>query len=254
METLTQNTESPFKNILIKALLCTIVLLLIYIVFTNWFKAEPQKGKIDPKTVYNYTPKIITVDKPYPVYYNTDNGKSDKENKIDPLLLQNFKRLNNKIDSIIKGKNSTEIIYESPEGVQSYYYSNDFLTNYTNNSKLLDFQLELDKLTISLLNPQGETSQQTYPLYFDNFKYYWKDNELHKVEIKDKSKSKFWDKANWNQLYINGGYSLLQSSPMLSGEYNIIMGRFKLNFNQDIIIKTNPELNTTVKLGYRLFK
>lgn len=250
MENQTITVENKMST-LTKILIAMVIGLILYIIIKDAIN-RPVKDKIDPKTVYNYKPEIIYVDKPYPVYPKTDAQKAS--DKINPLLLEKFKQLEAKFDGITFNEHETAISFTRDTTKYQYIYNNKFLEQYPEKSKLIDFRLSLDSLKIALLNTEGETERKTYPLYFSDFEYYWADNELHKSQIKHKKENKFWAKTNWNQLYLNGGYSALVKKPLAGLEYNLSVWRFKLDLNTEMIIQEKPDLFVSAKLGYRLFQ
>jgi len=246
----TQNKISTLSKILIGMLLA----LILYIIIKDFIMA-PRKAKVDPKTAYNYKQEIVYIDKPYPVFMKSEKEKA--EDRINPLLLEKFKQLEDRLilQGITRGDDGkTTVNFADDTTTVSYIYDEKFFKEYPNNSKLIDFRLTLDSLKIALLNTQGETERKTYPLYFSDFEYYWVDNELHKTEIKRKKESKLWNKTNWNELYINPGYSFLVNRPQLGLEYNLKVWRIKLDLSGDMLIQEKPQLFVTAKLGYRLFQ
>lgn len=127
-----------------------------------------------------------------------------------------------------------------------------FLTRYPKNSKLLEINLSKDSLDITLQNIDDIITTSKYPIYLDNFKYQWYDNKLHNSKFKQSNSNNLLNR--YNNLYVNTGYMFIDSNPNVGLEYNLNLGRFKIDADILTTLERNPQLYINTKVGYRLFK
>lgn len=130
--------------------------------------------------------------------------------------------------------------------------SDKYIKNYPKNDKLIDFQLTRDSLDIATLTIKGDTKKQTFPMYLDNYNYFWAENRLLRKDRK--SIYKYKDPNKWNQLFFKVGYDLLYFSPNLGLDYHIDLGRFRLQAESNMLIISETPFTFNINLGYRLLK
>lgn len=136
-----------------------------------------------------------------------------------------------------------------------YNYNERFLSLYPEASKLIEFSLQKNNLSINLLNTDGRVTTQLFPLFLDNIDYQWYDNTLHETPFKEETFSqKLKDNIRFKGLYANGGYDIFNKQALLGLEYNLEIYRFKLDGEIKSSFNNNSPFNAEVKLGYRLFK
>lgn len=130
--------------------------------------------------------------------------------------------------------------------------SDKYIKNHPTASKLIDFSLTRDTLDIRTLTIAGETKGEAFPLYLNEFDYYWEGNTLYHRKTKNPFRA---DKpSRWRNLYINGGYEWFENVPTLGLEYYVEFGKFKVEAKSSALFLQEPQLRGEVTLGYRLFK
>lgn len=227
---------------------------LIIILFLLWDGNCSQKieDTTSGKIFYNYTTDSI-----YKKEYFALKAKWDKRNTMftPPLIITEYLPLpSRKIDSI---KIINEAIAFYLDTVKKPLMVNkEFIINYVEAPKLLEFNLIKDTLSLTTFSKDAKTLTHKWPLYLNEFGYAYYDNDLHRYNIKSEppKKQSFLKDMKWNQVYVNSGYEFTQEAPLLGVEYNLNPGRFKIDANADVILLKQPNLNLNVKLGYRLFK
>ena len=131
--------------------------------------------------------------------------------------------------------------------------SDKYIKNYPTADKLIDFELNKNLLDITSLNIEGNTKRQKYPLDLNKFNYYWYNNTLN-YEIRDKPYVEP-TKNIWNQLYINGGFDLLNQAPKAGLDYSLRLKRFRIQTEAStLFLPTGAKLYGEVTLGYRLLR
>lgn len=130
--------------------------------------------------------------------------------------------------------------------------STDFLTLHPNANKLISMVLTSDRLTMTNLYKDGNISGKEYEMDFGNYDYMYIDNNL-TYKRKNNQKEKFH--LDWSQLYIEPGYDIINKLPTTSLDYQLNLSR-KLRVSADagFIWDNQPRFNSTIKLGYRLFR
>lgn len=167
------------------------------------------------------------------VYYPVDNPGSTIIEKIPDSLLVYITDLTRENDSL------------------RVAISDKYIKNYPTASKLINFKLTLDNMDITTLDINGQLAEANYPLYLNQYEYYWVDNTLKHNEVPQK---KVKTPNQWNQLYFNGGYDFLNNKPLIGVDYYKTFYKFRLGAEANITVEPDPQLRTQLKLGYRLFR
>lgn len=141
-----------------------------------------------------------------------------------------------------------------PQKEKEILVNSDFIINYPKSPKLLEMKLSQDSLSMALYKTDNTIERENYPLYLGSYKYTWVDGILNIEDIPQKEVKKTKTKVKWNSLYLNGGYDVYNQVPTSGFEYNLILGRVKLDLNSEVLIMQQPELNLNAKIGYRLLK
>jgi len=241
MKTQENNLGERFKT-LTPYLLIALLILLSVIIFKNCKGDLVSPNDINPKTIYKYKTDSIYKRKYYELLrlHNI---------KTPPLIVERWLTPEKEIDSVnvIPGYLLVYI-----KGLQdSLKINQNFVVNYPKAPKLIDFTLKKDSLVITTFDNEARLFTNRYPLYLNNFNYQWYDNDLHRKETSYPGINK--TKLKWNQFYINSGYSLTQSKPLIGFEYNLTPGRFKFDLDADFTLEQNPNFIFKAKLGYLLF-
>lgn len=167
------------------------------------------------------------------IYYPVDNLKEVVIEKIPDSILVYIRDINNENDSL------------------RIAITDKYIKHYPTADKLIDFKLASKQMDITTLNIKGELKEATYPLYLDQYEYYWVDNNLSHRRVKQKAES---SAGQWNQLYFNVGYEFMTNRPEIGIDYNKTFGKFRVRLATDITLEENPDLKGRVILGYRLFR
>lgn len=131
--------------------------------------------------------------------------------------------------------------------------SDKFFKNFPKAHKLVDFQLTRENFNVSTVDLGGNVIQRKYPLALNEYDYYWANNTLRHLEAEDPYSPSKW--GSFNELYLNLGYEVIQSAPLLGVDYQLRYSKFKLSTQANSIITPDGiKLRGDVKLGYRLFK
>lgn len=226
------------------------VITIIILVIVLMFKSCNDKTEAVTKTrnLYKYKTDTVYVNSEYKdKYQNLVKYYSRKGKQTPPKTITVWKTLNPENILIEKVPDSILVIIDSLN--QMLAISDAYIKNFPKNDKLVNFGLKLDSLNITTINIEGETKTKDYPLYLDRFGYQWYDNELHHYDVKQKGKLK----NKFNQFYINGGYDFLYQKPTIGLEYFMILGKFKLGANSNLILQPETKINLGLNLGYRLF-
>ena len=191
-----------------------------------------------------YITKEIIKEVPYDIPAEDKNEKP-----VQPLIITKW--LPSQVIEIDSARiiNDYLIIHKKEGPVETI--KTNFLVLYPNAPKLLDFNLNREYLNITTFTKDSKVITNTYPLYLDTQEYIFRDNSINTIERKEpitKSQMK------WNELYVNTGYDVRTKLPTTGLEYNLNLGRFKLDLNSRVIINTDPTLDLNAKIGYRLFK
>lgn len=196
-------------------------------------------NKAETKPVYKY----LTDSLYYKKYWEL---KKEITEKTPPIQVIKWLDTIVDIDTIyIKG----DIVKVVVKDKDTLNINSQFISQYPDNPKLLEFKLGHDELEITTFTKDAKTYTDKYPLYLHDYKYQWYDNSLHHEPTNYKENKTF----KWNQLYVNGGYSKTESAGLIGLEYNLNYNRFKLDLDTDITIEENPNLLFKAKLGYQLF-
>ena len=200
------------------------------------------------KNLYKYKTDTVYVNSEYKgKYENLVKYYSRKGKVTPPKTVTIWKQGNTEYITLEKVPDSILVHIDSLN--HKLAISDQYIKNFPKNDKLVNFGLKLDSLNITTISIDGVTKTKDYPLYLDKFGYQWYDNELHHYNVKQKSKLK----NKLNQFYINGGYDFYYQRPTIGAEYFIIMDKFKLGANSNLIIQPETKINLGLNLGYRLF-
>lgn len=222
-----------------------IIILLIWLLVNS-----NRKIPISVDNPYSYLPDTVYVDSDYSKEIKELRDKVSDLAKTPPKVIYHYDKPNNTTTKIEKIPDS--IILYIAELQKRLAISDQYLKNYPENDKLIDMQLFREKMDITTLSIDGSLTKKNYPLYLDEYEYYWVDNQLHHKK-RDKPFT-YLDPDRWKQLYINAGYDSLFESPKIELEYSLTFKRFKLKAEAGGFIYKNPDFYTSATLGYRLLK
>ena len=225
-----------------------IILLLTtgYVIQDLMGTTETNKSKL----LYDYYPKEKDIAKPYSEIYKKEikDTKPKDEKTTPPILTKNYETEEKQPIKI--SIDSSKLVLIDTLSQEKYVISKEYLSLFPNNDKLISFILSKDTLGIVTLNTEGRFIDKTYPLYLEQFRYRFYDNELHHYPSKTKTKIDY--KNKFNQLYINTGYNFINQSPNISLDYLINLGKFRIMAGSEVQLKTG-EVIVNTKLGYRIF-
>lgn len=195
----------------------------------------------DTKTIYNYKTDTIFSEKPF-------KAPKELKNKVNP------REVIYSHDTLWLSQTQIEIrdsiiFIENKATGDTTKLNDSFLKLYPKSNKLISIKLDKDTMTLSMLDINGKTKSEIYPVYFDKFKYVYVDNQLSYEAIKNKSTNK-----NINGgMYGNAGYSLLQKSAVASLEYQLNVKRLKIALEATSTIQNQPQLLIIGKVGFKIF-
>jgi hypothetical protein len=91
-----------------------------------------------------------------------------------------------------------------------------YLLQYPVSPKLIGAKLKLDTMSFDLLNINGNITTSIYPTDYYNFEYQYINNTIRANKIKT---NKPQNKTRYHELYVSGGYDLVQNKPTISTDY-----------------------------------
>lgn len=221
-----------------------IIGILAIVIMVNRCTEKPK-----PEKHYVYETEIKYSDEPFKKIEDRLKGLENKIKETPPTNITYYPSPNTETTIIEKIPDSL-LVYIS-ELEKQITISDNYIKQFPQADKLIDFTLGIDSLNLSLLGIGGNLRQESYPLYLTKYNYYWKDNKLyHKDREKQTTLTK---KSNtWNQLYLTGGYEFLYKKPTIGLDYSVKIGRFRLSAEMDLYWVTRPEYLGSLKVGYRL--
>lgn len=242
-----QYTSNNTKFDIRTTIFVIIITILVCVIFFRDCSGKGS-GSIGNKTVYAYKTDTIHSKINYDlIYYQVMKAMLKKGALITPpKTITYYQTSNPKNITIEKIPDSILVYIDSLKN--KIAISDAYIKNFPKNDKLVTMGLLKDNLNITTLDIDGKTKTQEYPLYLDKFGYQWYDNELHHYEIKPKKEFK----NVFNQFYINGGYDFLLKSPTIGAEYFILLNKFKIGANAQVILNKETKANAGVTLGYRI--
>lgn len=232
-------------------LLAIIGILVIILMVTNC--NGDQDKDLKNTNVYNtYTTDTTFNKKAYQSLVNRINDLNKKWEATPPKQIIYYTTPDPKTVVIEKVPDSVLIYIGELE--ERIAISDKYLKNWPMADKLIDFKLDKNNFDITTLNIMGETKTQEFPLYLNEYDYYWDENTFNHIR-RDKPFIVESKGNRWNQLYIEGGYDFIHGSPILGLDYSLPIGRFKVSAQTFILMAWDSnQLYGTAKLGYRLFK
>lgn len=222
-------------------------ILLIYLLFLE-FKRDKGLLPEQAKEMYDYKTDSLYKDK----YYQL---KKLYDKVTPPLIVEKWlpgEPGENKIDSIAFIPGEVLVYIQGLE--KELKIKEGFLSKYPNARKLIEMKLQKDSLSITTMDINADIYTNKYPLALDYYKYQWYDNQLHNSPFENKSSSRKNPDFRYNGLFVNGGYDFTLKKPTTGLEYNLELGRFKLDAEFKSTFEKKPEFNAQAKIGYRLFK
>lgn len=222
--------------------------LAIALVYT--YTGEPKINKV--KDYVYKTDTIYSNQKFEEVIKRLDKLEKVQLEKTPPKEIIYYPNNPDSLDKVIIEKIPDSLVVYISQLEKSLAIADNYIKNYPSADKLIDFQLSFDNLDISTVDIQGNKKKQDFPLYLDRYNYIWSENELNKYTRK--SKITLNNNDTWKKLYFYTGYDYIHSSPKFEMDYQVDFGRFRIKVDSDLLIQTNPELNGSIGLGYRLIK
>lgn len=178
------------------------------------------------------------------------------------LLKEEIKNLKSAPPTIVKEYIKEKPIYNITRIVDSIIYiSNDngneipisepFLTIEPNAHKLISMGIDRNNLEMTTLRIDGNIKTKEYLMDFDNYKYSYVDNELKYERIKNNPRRKL----DLTKLYLQGGYDFIGNSLMTELNWQLdIAPRIRLDLDAGLLLDAPVDFQSSLKLGYRLFK
>jgi len=222
-------------------LLSLIALLVVLLSLEKW---SNRKNDIIKEVTHEYITDTTWINK----YYEL---KKKYDKKTPPLTITKWLKPKAPKDVIIeKIPDSIIILIESLN--KKITISDEYIKNFPKADKLIDFSLSRDSLDINTLNIEGDINKLKYPLFLDNYSYQWYNNKLHNSKYKKHNKRKSLD---FSQLYINTTYDYFNKYNTLGIDYHLILGRFRLKLDYNMILQTEPnQFRFDMGVGYKLLK
>lgn len=215
-----------------------LLLLLTSLIFIGLWMKE-RRSEIQVKHHYGYITEEIQVKKPYPYpqpYLVNTPPEIIYEYETDTSVLDSLKLLLQDKEIIISGLEKEIKIHQN------------FLKQYPYNPKLIEFTLDNNLLSLSLLGIRGSIYKEEYPLYLDHYRYKWVYPSLTREPIRVGDNNK-WVFSS----YVHVGYSFIPSSPSISLSAELSRNRFRLSSNPSILFNNNNVAYIDLKLGYRIY-
>jgi hypothetical protein len=204
---------------------------------------------------------------PKPEYWENPNFETQIKNlnkRFDELKVDTFKEkvksatILNYITQIIpptlvgKLNDSLVRVIDSLTHKQSLYDIR-FLTQYPNQSKLLEGLFTKDSLTLSLLNPEGKIQTKNFGVNYQSFNYQYLNGELRANKLPASSVlSNNNNQQRNHNFYVSLGYESLLSSGITSLDYQFLHKRIKIETSANILIYPKKDVFLIGKIGYRL--
>lgn len=203
---------------------------------------------------YDYVTDTIRIDKEYEEQLYKQIAELKEENQVlreaPPKIVREYITPDPEYIDVEKIPDSIILYMRHLE--TRIAISDKFLKNYPEASKLINFNLNRDELSLGLLTIEGNTFEKTYPLYLDTYDYAWFDNKLHYYETSVKKPFISGNKRVSDLIaYID--YRFLDKTPKLELEYSINLNRFKLRTSTNYIFRENDPFEIQAGVGYRLF-
>lgn len=219
-----------FQLIIIFLLVCVIAYLLIF-----------YKGKPLPYPVTKYEYDTVFIDRPYPVprpYLVEVPIQGTTIYKPDLNSLDSMKILLNEKDILIYRLNRQTII------------SQNYLKQFPSNPKLLELNLSLDTLSLSLLRTDGIPSKSIFGLSLSGFKYKWTNAGLSVTRVNSPPVKKHIV-LNY---FAEGGVNFLYFSPYIGFNVETEISRIRLyaGIEAGLLKKEASSINLGIK--YRINK
>jgi hypothetical protein len=132
----------------------------------------------------------------------------------------------------------------------------NFLTFGPTQPKLINLDLSIDSLSLTLLNINAELFTKVYPLALGGYRYRF---DGHNLSAEPFSTLYGIPKPSKWELNLFGyiGTNLINYptiSPMASVEFNVNYSRLRLSIEPTMTLNKTPELGLNTKLGYKLWK
>lgn len=119
-----------------------------------------------------------------------------------------------------------------------------YLKLYPKAPKLIYGEFQKDSMRLDFLNISGRISTELYPLNYNKFNYQYTETGLRADPLKQPKVNYDW--------YVFGGFDLAQANALVSTEYSLHRGNYKLQGFTNVYITKEPRLFLGAKLGYRL--
>ena len=220
-----------FQAIIIFLLVCVIAYLLIF-----------YKGKPLPYPITKYVYDTTFIDKPYPVpkpypYEVLVQGVTIYE--PDTIALDSMKILLNKKEVMIWRLD------------KQIHISQNYLKQFPSNPKLLELNLSLDTLSLSLLKTDGIPSKSEYGLNLSGFKYKWTNDGLSVTRVNSPSVKKKYIALNY---FAEGGVNFLYFSPYIGFNIETDISRIRLYAGIEAGLLNKNASSINLGLKYRINK
>lgn len=174
-----------------------------------------------------------------------------------PAIIRNYPK-ETKTEYKIIDINDSIITLISKLGKDTIPVSTGFLESNIIQSKLLSMDLRRDSLKLVIQNIDGNVQSKEYPIYLEEFGYYWVDNELFREKVPPPKKKRNWD---FGELILYTGYEYLQTQSFDFGlNYQVDIGK-KLWLSTDVGFRSfyiDGSSDTyrpygDIKVGYKIF-
>ena len=130
-----------------------------------------------------------------------------------------------------------------------------FLTAFPTQPKLINLDLQMDSINVTLLNIQAELYTLRYPLNLFGFKYRYDGFNMSVKPLQNpygRPTVSKWDMGLYGYLGTNIiNYPTI--NPILLAELRISYSRINLSVEPNMTINKHPELGINLKAGYKLW-
>lgn len=203
---------------------------------------------------YNYVTDTIVIGKEYTEELEKQVAELKKENQVlreaPPKTIKEYITPDPEYIDVEKIPDSIILYIRDLE--TRIAISDKYLKNFPQAPKLISFNLDLNQLSLSLLTIEGNTFENTYPLYLETYDYMWYDNKLHYYET-SRNNNLSTQKRRISDLIVYLDYRFLDKTPKLELEYSVNLNRFRLRTSTNYNFTEINPFEIQAGLGYRLF-
>lgn len=217
------------------------ILLVLAMVGISWIiykvtriKFENKRNIGISKTDTIYISEIFTIPEPYEIVLNPaviEIYKTDTTSKYNEFSLR-----------------EKDLVLFTPNHVDSVSLSKIYLNTLPFNPKLLHIDLTQNQLSLGLMDIEGNTRRDIYPLDLSNYRYQWSNNQLTQKTIR---RIKFEPTIGYQYRPLNNLHDMDLYLNLKTKGFNY---KFGLNGFYYPKLHTNPSWDFVIGITYNLNK